>query len=694
MFLKFQKMYLLVNYLSMLLAHSKKEYYLFKRIRVVIFLTFLFFVLVLANYFINLYILKSAIHDFQVQTIENGSNRIVKWLKKNIDVVQIVQSLVDGRDHKGDQELIQTIIENSSSLANFAYMFIAYDDNITISSEPLDNPLVHATVTKSWYKETVANEGITFTEPYLSITLNSIVVSICMPTKDQRAQNGVLCGVLPLDYIKKEILSISLPYEGRAFLVDKHHKILVHKEDQQLFKTFLYTLENKYDLITTDVHLKNYIFSHGFIDYAKWHLVLQLDKNKAYERANIQLLLSFLIYGTSLIVFFMLFLFYNRNQRLSDKKLKKAQALLQCFIQSDERGFLIADNNHNITYYNNEFSRLLEIPGLKLNLLNLSEASIIFQSLPFGICDSLDKMLKATMKKEKIHTNTFSFSYKQIKKYLFFTSIPVKDSSGKYNGTILIIENVEEKVLKNILKLEQEAILFQQSKMADLGEMLGAISHQWSQPLNAISILLGNLLQFKEIGCLEDAILKENLEHALSNTRYLSSTIDTFRDFYRPDKKIQSFDIIEAISHTIFILEPYFKNTGIKIDIVEDKMKYNCYNYKNEFQQVIASLMINSKDALRGQTPHKHKYIKIHIEESDGNYQIKIEDNGSGIDLSIKEALFNSFETTKGAKGTGNGLYLSKLIARKKLFGDLVLLSSSSPTVFLLSMSKKLKDEK
>lgn len=667
---------------------------MFKRNRVVLFLTFLFFILVLANYFINLYILKSAIHDFQVQTIENGSNRIVKWLKTNIDVVQIVQSLVVDKDHKDDQSLIQNIIEDSSSVANFAYMFIAYEDNITISSKPLNNPLIHPTVTKSWYQETVANEGMTITEPYLSSTLNSIVVSICMPVKDKRAQKGVLCGVLPLDYIKKEVLNISLPYNGKAFLVDKHHKILVHQEDQQLFKTFLYTLENKYDLITTDVHLKNYIFSHGFIDYAKWHLILQLDKNKAYERANLQLLLNFLIYGTSLIVFFILLLFYNRNQGLSNKKLKKAQALLQCFIQSEERGFLIADNNHNITYYNNEFIRLLEIPELKLNLIKLSEASILFQSLPFGICDSLDKMLKATIKKEKTYTNTFTFSYKQIKKYLLFTSIPVKDSSGKYNGTILFIENVAKEALKNKLKQEQEAILFQQSKMADLGEMLGAISHQWSQPLNALSILLGNLLQFKEIGCLDDTILKENLEHALSNTRYLASTVDTFRDFYRPDKKIQSFDIIEAISHTIFILEPYFKNTGIKIDIVEEKMKYNCYNHKNEFQQVIASLMLNSKDALLGQTPHKDKYIKIQIEESDGNYQIKIEDNGSGIDLSIKETLFQSFETTKGKKGTGNGLYLSKLIARKKLLGDLTLLSSSSPTVFFLSMSKKLKDNK
>lgn len=101
---------------------------------------------------------------------------------------------------------------------------------------------------------------------------------------------------------------------------------------------------------------------------------------------------------------------------------------------------------------------------------------------------------------------------------------------------------------------------------------------------------------------------------------------------------------------------------------------------------------MNSRDSLLDDKNNKNKFIKITIKEIQDKYNLKIEDNGLGIQPAIRKTLFEAFKTTKGEKGTGNGLYLSRLIARNKLFGDLTIISYKNPTTFLFTFPKITKD--
>ncbi len=243
--------------------------------------------------------------------------------------------------------------------------------------------------------------------------------------------------------------------------------------------------------------------------------------------------------------------------------------------------------------------------------------------------------------------------------------------------------------LQKKLKKEQDTILFQQSKMTELGETIGAISHQWKQPLNSLSILLGNLLQFKKMGKLNDEIFEQNINQALNNTYYLSDTINTFRNFYAISHQKQEFELKKVIEETILILEPYFKNLPIKIEIEEKQKNIRCYNLKNEFQQIITSLILNSRYFLLEDKENNEKYIKITISENKDCYELLVEDNACGIKEEDINKIFKPFYTTKKEKGTGLGLYLSYLIAREKLHGKLEVLSYKNPTIFLLNIQKK-----
>lgn len=241
----------------------------------------------------------------------------------------------------------------------------------------------------------------------------------------------------------------------------------------------------------------------------------------------------------------------------------------------------------------------------------------------------------------------------------------------------------KQKAEFEMVKQEYEILLFSSSKMAELGAMIAAISHQWIQPLNSLSIFLGNLVQFKKLGRLSDEIFYENTKRSLENIDYMANVMQMFKEFYKSKNEPEIFNVKQAILDTIFIL--FAKNYDLKIKICLKKdTQINCLNYINEFKQIIACLISNSKDALREK---KHAIIVININERDEKMIIDVIDNGSGI--KDKTKIFKPFFSAKNSSGLG--LYISKLIANKKLNGDLRLKNSQNPTIFTLEFLKDVR---
>lgn len=216
-----------------------------------------------------------------------------------------------------------------------------------------------------------------------------------------------------------------------------------------------------------------------------------------------------------------------------------------------------------------------------------------------------------------------------------------------------------ETEMKN--SFEKEKLLIQQSKMATMGEMLSNIAHQWKQPLNMISISNGVLKINQEI---EDFSSPEDINRAIDNidnsVKYLSTTIDDFRNFFRPDKEKSFFYIEEAISKTTKLVSSQFKNN--EIEIIEEIEEIEIQGFKNEFCQVLINLLKNAKDELVKLEDTK-RLVFIKAYEESKNIVIDIKDSAGGIPDEIMNKLFQPYFTTKtNNEGTGIGLYMSKQI--------------------------------
>jgi signal transduction histidine kinase len=260
------------------------------------------------------------------------------------------------------------------------------------------------------------------------------------------------------------------------------------------------------------------------------------------------------------------------------------------------------------------------------------------------------------------------------------TELPAKE--GRYIavfGDITELEayqtSLEEKIEKEREKRRiNEQILIEQSKVAAMGEVMTSIAHHWRQPLNIIALQIQDALEVYEMGEMTPEYLRENKERIMHELGYLTHTIDDFRNYFSKDDEAHPFNIKDVINHAISLV--WARAEEGKTDISFTEKDITIEGRENEFKQVILNLLFNAVESIgkRQETDEGlHGKIDIVAEETDSCLQITIRDNGTGIDEAIKERIFEPYFTTKfQSRGTGNGLYMSKIIIEHNMNGQLL----------------------
>ena len=222
-------------------------------------------------------------------------------------------------------------------------------------------------------------------------------------------------------------------------------------------------------------------------------------------------------------------------------------------------------------------------------------------------------------------------------------------------------DNLEKRIEQEVSKnLDKDRFMRTQAKRAAMGEMIGSIAHQWKQPLNSLGLNIQNLKYEYEDKNIDESFIEEYIKHNQKTIKFMSETINDFRNFFRVDKTKTNFSIRHAINTTINILDASFKAHNITVKINGDD--FEIYGVEGEFEQVILNILSNAKDALVSQDGFKDLKIVINIEDK----KLSIEDNAGGISEAVIDKIFDPYFTTKSKdKGTGMGLNMSKIIIQE-----------------------------
>ena len=219
---------------------------------------------------------------------------------------------------------------------------------------------------------------------------------------------------------------------------------------------------------------------------------------------------------------------------------------------------------------------------------------------------------------------------------------------------------------------QKDQIMFRQSRLAAMGEMVGNIAHQWRQPLNAIVLIVQSFQMKQMLGKLDDKFIDSQVDEGIKLATSMSQTIDDFRNFFKPNKIEEYFSTKKAIKESIDLVQNYYEKVDIKINLICEE-DFEILGYPNEFSQVMMNLFSNSKDVLNEQKNQK-KYIEIIVKVDTQNLKGKILviDNGGGVPVEVIDRMFDPYFTTKHqSSGTGIGLYMSKEIIEKQMHGSI-----------------------
>jgi signal transduction histidine kinase len=267
---------------------------------------------------------------------------------------------------------------------------------------------------------------------------------------------------------------------------------------------------------------------------------------------------------------------------------------------------------------------------------------------------------------------------------------------------------LEQRIAEEIaLRQRNEQMLFQQSKLASMGEMIGAIAHQWRQPLNVLGLIVQNFRD--DVAEVEASpAVREGVDRmvgrSMTQIRQMSKTIEDFRGFFVPDREETDFDAMVAAGEVVSLVSAQLASSRVTVQLVchahgrvassaadvvpcaENTIRTR----RNEFEHVVLNLVNNAREAI---LERRHRdggggAITIEFRGAADPLTIEIRDDGGGVDPALLDRIFEPYFTTKLRSGTGLGLYLSKLILEEHCHGRLSARNEDDGAVFHIELPR------
>ncbi|RXK13548.1 hypothetical protein CP965_07025 [Halarcobacter mediterraneus] len=348
------------------------------------------------------------------------------------------------------------------------------------------------------------------------------------------------------------------------------------------------------------------------------------------------------------------------------KKRKKIENNLNRTISGARLGTWTWYINTNINIINERWAEILGYK--KEEIENKDHTSFIIEEDREKVKKSLERHFEGLTKNFEAQ---FRMKAKDgsIKWILSNGSVVKRDN----NGNPEIIAGIHQDITKSKeLEIElqkQNEFIVQQSRQAAMGEMLENIAHQWRQPLSVITTSASGVKLRTELNSLSKEELFEFMDQILKSGKFLSNTIEDFRNFFKKDKESIRIETKELISKSLQFLQSKIANRDIEIiyNITEEEI----YGYENELIQALINIFNNAVDSLEKYEGNRYIFVNIYEEDKD-TCIINIKDNGKGIEENIIKRVFEPYFTTKHqSQGTGIGLFMTKEIIEKHFNGKI-----------------------
>jgi signal transduction histidine kinase len=215
----------------------------------------------------------------------------------------------------------------------------------------------------------------------------------------------------------------------------------------------------------------------------------------------------------------------------------------------------------------------------------------------------------------------------------------------------------------------------EQGRFAAAGELLGGVAHEVNNPLMAIAshaelrLADGNL----------PAEQRNEMQSILRQAQRAAKLLRGLLRFVRAgEKRTAAVNMNDVVRSAIDLVSYRFTIDEISIEGRLDPELPTVVGDANRLEQVIVNLLSNALDALRSVKPPRRLSVDSFIDDTGSRVCVTVTDNGPGVAAEIAQRLFRPFASTKGIRGTGLGLYISRQLVREAE-GELDVVKLSEP---------------
>ncbi|MDD4329055.1 MAG: ABC transporter substrate binding protein [Aliarcobacter sp.] len=351
---------------------------------------------------------------------------------------------------------------------------------------------------------------------------------------------------------------------------------------------------------------------------------------------------------------------------------------------------VLLDTIPNPIYYKNVEGKFLGCNTSFTSLVNCSRDEVIgktaFDFFPLPIATKNTLIDQELLNTFSTSTSEFTFyTTSNEMKHIILNKAVYKNIDGSVGGIVCIMDDITERI-------QQKQFLIQQSKLAEMGDMIAAIAHQWNEPLVELSALVQDIQTSYLLKELKDKNVKEFVNDSMVQIKYMSKTLTDFRNFLKPSTKKQLFSISKALTEINEIIgkQVFYSNIKMNFNYKNENEELLIYGYENEFKQVLLNIINNAKNKIvEKNLPINQKgTIDINIKRSTNSNTIEIIDDAGAIDEKIIKSIFEPYFTTK-EDGTGLGLYMAKVIIEEKMRGSITVRNDENHVIFTIKLPHK-----
>ena len=215
---------------------------------------------------------------------------------------------------------------------------------------------------------------------------------------------------------------------------------------------------------------------------------------------------------------------------------------------------------------------------------------------------------------------------------------------------------------------------FQREKLTAIGIMAASLNHELRNPLYVAKGRVETQLDFAEQGISKmDEKAKSSFDIVNNQLKRALEIIERFSNFAKPPMQDKKEEIVvkDAFNDVFHLVSKEFETRNIKVNQIPTNgltVKAN----RRQFEEILFNLTMNACHAMssmntlslegEGETP---KELTFNASQPNGKVIVEISDNGPGIPKEDQKRIFDPFYTTKGKKGSGLGLYITKQLIER-----------------------------